>query len=96
MSQTKDGVIKGLAERGFVVGKNLKIDYQNANGSMPTQQQIAEKFIGEGVDVIVPITTPTFAGDGGGDQDHSDRVRDRHRPDRGQAHSDATSIPTAT
>jgi len=57
--ETKDGVIKGLAERGFVVGKNLKIDYQNANGSIPTQQQIAEKFIGEGVDVIVPITTPT-------------------------------------
>ncbi len=57
--QTKDGVIKGLAERGFVVDKNIKIDYQNANGSIPTQQQIAEKFIGEGVDVIVPITTPT-------------------------------------
>lgn len=57
--QTKDGVIKGLAERGFVVGKNLKIDYQSANGNMPTQQQIARKFVGEGVDVIVPITTPT-------------------------------------
>jgi len=57
--ETKDGVIKGLAEKGFVVGKNLKIDYQNANGNMPTQQQIAKKFVGEGVDVIVPITTPT-------------------------------------
>ena len=57
--ETKDGVIKGLAEKGFVVGKNIKIDYQNANGNMPTQQQIAKKFIGEGVDVIVPITTPT-------------------------------------
>ncbi len=57
--ETKDGVIKGLAEKGFVVGKNIKIDYQNANGNMPTQQQIAKKFVGEGVDVIVPITTPT-------------------------------------
>jgi putative tryptophan/tyrosine transport system substrate-binding protein len=57
--ETKDGVIKGLAERGFAVGKNIKIDYQTANGSIPTQQQIAEKFVGENVDVIVPITTPT-------------------------------------
>jgi putative ABC transport system substrate-binding protein len=57
--ETKDGVIKGLADKGFVVGKNIKIDYQNANGNMPTQQQIAKKFVGEGVDVIVPITTPT-------------------------------------
>lgn len=57
--ETKDGVIKGLAEKGFVVGKNLKIDYQNANGNMPTQQQIAKKFVGDNVDAIVPITTPT-------------------------------------
>lgn len=57
--ETKDGVLKGLADKGFVVGKNIKIDYQNANGNMPTQQQIAKKFVGEGVDVIVPITTPT-------------------------------------
>jgi putative tryptophan/tyrosine transport system substrate-binding protein len=57
--ETKDGVLKGLADKGFVVGKNIKLDYQNANGNMPTQQQIAKKFVGEGVDVIVPITTPT-------------------------------------
>jgi putative ABC transport system substrate-binding protein len=57
--ETKEGVIKGLAERGFIVGKNIEIDYQNANGNMPTQQQIAKKFVGSGADVIVPITTPT-------------------------------------
>jgi len=57
--QTKDGILKGLADKGYVVGKNLKVDYQNANGNMPTQQQIAKKFVGEDVDVIAPITTPT-------------------------------------
>ncbi len=57
--ETKDGVIQGLAEKGFVVGKNLRIDYQDANGNMPTQQQIVKKFVGDNVDVIVPITTPT-------------------------------------
>jgi putative ABC transport system substrate-binding protein len=56
---TKNGVVEGLAEKGFVVGKNLEIDYQTANGNMATQQQIARKFVGEGEDVIVPITTAT-------------------------------------
>ncbi|HEY1362952.1 MAG TPA: ABC transporter substrate-binding protein [Xanthobacteraceae bacterium] len=57
--QTKDGVLAGLAERGFVGGRNLSVDYQTANGSMPTQQQIARKFVGEAPDAIVSITTPT-------------------------------------
>ena len=57
--ETKDGVLKGLAEKGYEVGKNLTVDYQNANGNMPTQQQIAKKFVGDGVDLIVSITTPT-------------------------------------
>jgi putative ABC transport system substrate-binding protein len=57
--ETKDGVIKGLAERGFVVGKNIEIDYQNSNGNTSIQQQVAKKFVGDALDVIVPITTPT-------------------------------------
>jgi putative ABC transport system substrate-binding protein len=57
--ETKDGVLKGLAEEGFEDGKTIKVDYQTANGNMPTQQQIAQKFIGEGSDVIVAITTAT-------------------------------------
>ncbi|MDI1262493.1 MAG: ABC transporter substrate-binding protein [bacterium] len=57
--ETRDGVVKGLAERGFEDGKNLKVEYQTANGNMPTQQQIAKKFVGDGADVIVAITTPT-------------------------------------
>ena len=56
---TKKGILEGLAEKGFVVGKNITLDYQNANGNMPTQQQIAKKFIGSNPDVIIPITTPT-------------------------------------
>lgn len=57
--ETKDGVLKALAERKFVVGSTIELDYQSANGNMPTQQQIAQKFIGQGADVIIPITTPT-------------------------------------
>ncbi|MFT6657298.1 ABC transporter substrate-binding protein [Maritalea sp.] len=57
--ETRDGALAALAERGYVVGVNLEVDYQNANGNMPTQQQIAKKFVGDNPDVIMPITTPT-------------------------------------
>lgn len=55
----KEGVIEGLAEKGYVVGENLEIMYENANGNMPTQQQIMKKFAGKKPDLIVAITTPT-------------------------------------
>lgn len=55
----KRGVIDALADRGYVEGENLSVEYQNANGSMPTQQQIAKKFVGDAPDLIVSITTPT-------------------------------------
>lgn len=57
--ETKEGVLKGLAEGGFEDGKNIKVDYQTANGNASTQQQIAKKFVGDGADIIVAITTPT-------------------------------------
>jgi len=57
--ETKEGILQALAARGFTDGKNINIDYQNANGAMPTQQQIAKKFVGDAPDVIIAITTPT-------------------------------------
>ncbi len=57
--ETKEGVLKGLAETGFIEGKTLNVDYQTANGNMATQQQIARKFAGDRPDAIVSITTPT-------------------------------------
>jgi len=57
--ETKEGVLKGLAESGFIEGKTLSVDYQTANGNMATQQQIARKFAGDRPDAIVSITTPT-------------------------------------
>lgn len=56
---TKQGILEGLAAEGFIEGETIEVDYQNANGNMPTQQQIAKKFAGDRPDVIVSITTPT-------------------------------------
>ncbi|PCH80770.1 MAG: ABC transporter permease [Hyphomicrobiales bacterium] len=59
LTETKDGILEALAARGYIEGKTITVDYQNANGNMPTQQQIAKKFVGNQPDVIIPITTPT-------------------------------------
>lgn len=56
--EVKDGLIRGLAERGYVEGKNIKIDFKSAQGNFGTAQQIARQFVGENPDVIVSITTP--------------------------------------
>lgn len=55
----RQGVIEELAREGFVEGKNIKIDFQSAQGSTATAAQIARKFVGDKVDVIIPITTPS-------------------------------------
>jgi putative tryptophan/tyrosine transport system substrate-binding protein len=56
--EVRDGVIKGLAEKGYVEGKNLKVDFKSAQGNFGTAQQIARQFVGDAPDVIVAITTP--------------------------------------
>ncbi len=55
----KRGLLEQLAKDGYVEGKNLKVDYQQASGQFPTAQLIAKRFAGEKFDVIVPITTPS-------------------------------------
>ena len=52
-------MIDELKTSGFEDGKNLKIDFQSAQGSTATVGQIAKKFAGDNPDVIVAIATPT-------------------------------------
>jgi putative ABC transport system substrate-binding protein len=56
--EVKDGMVKELTARGYVDGKNIKIDFKSAQGNFGTAQQIARQFVGEHPDVIVSITTP--------------------------------------
>lgn len=55
----RKGVVEELAREGFVEGKNIKIDFQSAQGSSATAAQIARKFVGDKADIIIPITTPS-------------------------------------
>ena len=55
----RDGVKEELKAQGFEAGKNLKWEYQSAQGNPGTAAQIARKFVGDKADVIVAIATPS-------------------------------------
>ncbi len=50
------GFKEALAEKGFT---NISYDDQNAQGDMATASSIAQKFAGEGLDLVLGVATPT-------------------------------------
>jgi putative ABC transport system substrate-binding protein len=59
LDAARDGVKDELKAAGFEVGKNLKFEYQSAQGNSGTAAQIARKYAGARPDVIVAIATPS-------------------------------------
>jgi putative ABC transport system substrate-binding protein len=59
LDSIRDGVRDELKAHGYEAGRNLKWDYQSAQGNAGTAAQIARKFVGDRPDVIVAITTPS-------------------------------------
>jgi len=59
LDNCREGFLLGLSEAGFVEGKNLVIDYQNAYTDMGTAGQISGGFVADKVDLICAIATPT-------------------------------------
>ncbi|MDR3384023.1 ABC transporter substrate-binding protein [Cupriavidus basilensis] len=55
----RDGVREELKTAGFDADKNLKWEYQSAQGNTGTAAQIARKFVGDQPNVIVAIATPS-------------------------------------
>ena len=58
LDATREGAIAALADNGYVEGDNIEIDYQNSEGDGSLFDTIAEKFVGDNVDVIISIATP--------------------------------------
>lgn len=57
LSATRKGFIEELKEEGYVDGKNIKIDYQNAQGDQSNLQTISQSLI-EDNDIMLAIATP--------------------------------------
>ncbi len=59
LDAVRDGVRDELKAAGYEEGKNLRFEYESAQGNPGTAAQIARQFVGENPDVIVPISTPS-------------------------------------
>src|SRR5690554_1056284 len=59
LDAVRDGVLDALNVAGYIQGKNLKWQYQRAQGNTGTAAQIARKFIGDKPDALVAIATPS-------------------------------------
>lgn len=55
----RKGILDQLKAEGFEEGKNIRIDFQNAQGDLALTKTIADKFVADKVDLIVTETTPS-------------------------------------
>ncbi|RMC51592.1 ABC transporter substrate-binding protein [Lactobacillus sp. ESL0228] len=58
LDKAYQGFKEGLKEGGYTEGKNLKIDYQNAQNSQDNLKSMSEKLVNEKSDLILGIATP--------------------------------------
>lgn len=59
LDAAREGFIEALKSKGFDNGKNIKIDYENAQGDIATAQTIAQNFVSQKEDLILAIATPS-------------------------------------
>jgi putative ABC transport system substrate-binding protein len=57
LDQVREGIVSGLAESGWQDNRNIRILFKNANRDPALALPIAQSFVTDRVDVIVPITT---------------------------------------
>ncbi|MNB65906.1 ABC transporter substrate binding protein [compost metagenome] len=58
LDATYDGIIAALKDAGIEEGKNLKIDFENAQADQANNLSIAQKIASEKNDLVIGIATP--------------------------------------
>jgi len=57
-NETRKGLIQALEDGGLKDGVNVQLKIRNGMGDISEVQKIAQEFVNEKVDMIVPISTP--------------------------------------
>ncbi|KIL36319.1 sugar ABC transporter substrate-binding protein [Cohnella kolymensis] len=57
LDATREGFLAALKDAGIEEGKNLKVDYNNAQGEQSNNQTIAQKIASDKHDLVLGITT---------------------------------------
>ena len=58
LDQIYKGLEDGLAKEGYIVGKNLQLDLQNAQGDQSNLVSMGQKLVSDKNNLLVGITTP--------------------------------------
>lgn len=59
LDNCREGFLAGLKEEGIEEGKNLTVEYKNAEAAFANAGQIADGFVSDKVDLICAIATPS-------------------------------------
>lgn len=63
LTNSRLGVMDAIVDGGFIPGENVKIQWESAQGNPSLATQIAQKYVGTHVDVLVTVgTMPSQAG----------------------------------
>lgn len=95
LDQIYKGYVDELAREGYHNGKNIKIEYQNANGDQSNLKTMAAKLVDDHSSVIFGITTPA-AQAVANSTSRTPIVLGAVTDPKGLASSRTTSIPEAT
>lgn len=58
LDSAREGFIDALKDNGYVDGKNITIDFQNAQGDQSNLSTISDRFVSDKVDLVLGIATP--------------------------------------
>jgi len=58
LDASREGFIAALADSGFHVDKEIKLDFNDAMGDMSNLSTISDRFVNNKVDLVLAITTP--------------------------------------
>lgn len=59
LDSARQGFLETLKKNGYEEGKNLTVDYQNAQGDQSILQSITQKFSSSKLDLVLAIATPS-------------------------------------
>ena len=59
LDAAREGFLRALSDNGYEDGVNMTVDYRNAQSNQDTLSSIADYFVGQQVDLILAIATPS-------------------------------------
>ncbi|MEA4897850.1 MAG: ABC transporter substrate-binding protein [Christensenellaceae bacterium] len=59
LNAAQNGFVKALHDKGYVDGQSIAITYQNGQGDTNNLATIADKFVGDDMDLVLAIATPS-------------------------------------